>query len=163
MSGMARRTRRAMWVMVAGVLATAAGLATAPPASATVATGFSLSLVGFTHPTATSTKYTWRLDGPEGGDVSHIVIDTCLGNTATSVDPAADEYKDAAHPDPTTGATGYKWESPPPAVGDEFSLTFAGVYDDSGSASTAVKKGSGDGSVVLGTTGGPNCEPVHEV
>lgn len=144
-----------MALIAAGLLVL--GLAMAPAAMAkNQSDGYYMTLESATYDSdANETTYVWTLNHDSRTDpVSHLLIDTCLLDSATAVDPAAAEYKDAAKPDPTTSATGYKWE-PDPAVGATFSLTFAGNTGTSGTSTWAVKKGTG---YVTGTTAGPGCE-----
>lgn len=98
------------------------------------------------------TTYVWTLTGPAQDGLSHVLIDTCLGSTAKSSD-ATEGYED---PD-GHGHTGYKWEAEEGdiLVGTTFTIVFAGLLDDSGTADTVWAK-SGDHA--FGTTGGPSCD-----
>lgn len=148
-----RRHRLGMVLVSAGLLAFVVGFSSARAGANPVTvddftiTGPSVSTGGG------STTFTWTLVGSHGHStnepiaVSHLVIGTCLGLTATSTNGGA-----ATPNDPTTGASGYKWGSA--TAGDTFSITYAGTWDASGTATWALKKGSG---VKTGSSGGPDC------
>ncbi len=104
-----------------------------------------------------TTTYTWTLTG-QGGSASHVVINTCLGNTAISTGGSPDSQATYTNPDSTTGKTGYKWESGSDLVtGDTFILTFSGNTGTSGTATWTIKKGSDSAHFNSGNTGGPSC------
>ncbi len=167
-----RSIRRWLRAVPALLLVSALALTLNPsPASAGNAFGWTIQLESRSYDSGTDlTTFTWILVAPPGTtgedlQVSHILIDTCLGDSAVSVSPPADEYRGVANPNPPTGTTGYKWETGPPAAGDTFSLTFAGNVPLSASgADWTVKKGAPEGepSFVTGTTGGPECVPPPE-
>lgn len=123
-----------------------------------------LSDFGVSGPTVSvsngATTYTWTLTGTHGHeteevlDVSHVVIDTCLGNTETGGNFTDDWGQDGTHTFNSSQIFGHKWESNP-AVGATFSLTFPGELDATGTADVFIAK---SGEHIRVVTGGPSCQ-----
>src|SRR5687767_9274043 len=89
-----RRTKRASWAFLFTLIVAAMTTFVAQPAAADDAIGYSLTFVDSVYDAVNDeTTYTWQLQGPAGGDpASHVVIGTCLGNTAVDSDPDAAEF-----------------------------------------------------------------------
>ncbi|MBW3590076.1 MAG: DUF11 domain-containing protein [Actinobacteria bacterium] len=115
-----------------------------------------------------NTSYTYTLLGPQGGTVSHVVLNTCL-EEADSVSHTAAAGEDDVivyagyGPDPTTAVTGHKWETDDSGdgeilVGATFTLTYNGTHNNADPNGTiyALKKQD----TKIGFTRGPSCSSL---
>ena len=149
---LAREALQVLAVLVVGVIAglvvtSSPGSADQPQLSEFTLTGPSIT------PEGGNTTFTWTLawsgaphHDPDDDEVSHVLIDTCLG--ATAVSSNSNGYED---PD-GHGDTGYKWETS--NVGDTFSITYPGTVAGGGTASAVIAK-AGEHSRF--SVAGPSC------
>lgn len=136
-------------LMLVGVLAAVVGFPTSSGAVQPLLEDFGLS-----GPTITSeggnTTFAWALtysgSSDDTLDVSHVLIDTCLGDTAVSSNSNGYEDPDGH------GDTGYKWEYS--EAGAVFSITFPGDVPGGGTASAVIAK---YGEHIRFSVGGPSC------
>jgi len=166
-------TRTKGLALLVAVMVGLLAVATMMPALATHADGFSIVQTGYTtNVGANTTTYTYTLQGPAGGTVSHVTIALCLGEAASvsHTEPAGDEIKYVGYGVDNSVSpplTGHKWETDSGdqdgeiQVGATFSLTYNGIYNNSDPAGTTwlVKKGASGGQSHFrtGTTTGPSC------